>query len=75
MIGTIVKLPFTLLKLVLGTVFKSLHLVMRTGLGTARFVSSRVFGSAFGALAGLMLGNKHVGVKVFTHRKKPKKSA
>ncbi|MFP4417230.1 MAG: hypothetical protein ACOC4C_00305 [Fibrobacterota bacterium] len=69
MIGKIITLPFSILKLALTLVFRLVSTVLSLVFGTIGFVLSRVFGTVFGAVVGLLLGKKHVGIKLFRGKK------
>jgi hypothetical protein len=50
-------------------VFGIFKLIFLLGAGTVKFLFSHVLGTIFGALIGLLLGRKHIGVKIFSHKK------
>lgn len=63
-------LPFWALSNVLKIIVTLIKLIFTIGFGTIRFIASHLFGTVFGALIGFFLGKKHVGVKVFTRKKR-----
>lgn len=72
MIGKIVRLPFWLVGKLLGTALGLVKLIVLAAVGAVRFLFSHVLGSVIGATIGLLLGKRHVGVKLFSGRKKKK---
>ncbi len=61
MLIKILLLPFTLVKNVIGLIFKIITLSFSGVFGIFRFIVSRVFGTVFGALIGFVLGTKFIG--------------
>jgi hypothetical protein len=70
MVAAIVKLPFSFARLGLGIIFSVLSAGIRIVLGVVRFLFSHTFGLVFGALAGLVLGKRHVGIRLFTRKRR-----
>jgi len=69
MLLKIISLPFKILFGILGNAAHGLTFILSSVFKLLEFVLSRVFGTVFGALAGLLLGKKHVQVKLFTHKR------
>ena len=72
MIGKLVRFPFWLVAKVLGTALGLVKLVVLAFVGAVRFLFSHVLGSVIGATIGLLLGKRHVGVKLFSGKRKKK---
>jgi len=72
MFGKIIALPFVIVKNTVGLIFWIIRSLLGILFALVRFLLSHVFGTIFGALTGLLLGQKHVGVKIFTGKKKKK---
>lgn len=70
MLRKTLQLPFWALSNVLKIIVTLIKLIFTIGFGTVRFISSHIFGTAFGALIGFFLGKKHLGIKVFTRKKR-----
>ncbi|MDG5815528.1 hypothetical protein QA601_10585 [Chitinispirillales bacterium ANBcel5] len=70
MICKILSLPFWLLSKVLGTFSSVLKLILSLLGKIVAFAFNRGTGTVFGALIGLILGRKHVGIKLFNRKKK-----
>jgi membrane associated rhomboid family serine protease len=70
MIFKILKLPVWVICRALGSVVTLIRLILSFVFGILRFISSHLTGTVFGALVGLLLGRRHIGVKVFNHRHK-----
>ncbi|MBD3392433.1 MAG: hypothetical protein GF418_10175 [Chitinivibrionales bacterium] len=73
MIGKVIALPFVIVKNTVGLIFWMIRMLFAVIFGLIRFVFSHIFGTVFGALAGFLLGQKHIGIKFFTGKKKKKK--
>lgn len=69
MIGRIICLPFWIISKIAGIIFGSVKLIATIVFGLLRFLGSHLFGAAFGAVIGFLMGRKHVGVKIFNHKK------
>jgi len=69
MIGKIITLPFWIVSKIAGILFGSVKLVLTLVFSVFGFFLSHIFGAIIGATAGFLLGRKHVGVKVFNHKK------
>ncbi len=72
MIGKVILLPFWIVKNTLSLVFGIAKLVVGTITGAAGFLFRHVLGTVFGALVGLLLGSKHIGIRIFPGKKKKK---
>jgi hypothetical protein len=70
MIGKILKLPFWIIARILCTVIGMFKFLLMILLRVTGFAFNHVSGTIFGALAGLLFGRNHVGVRLFTHHKK-----
>ncbi len=73
MIGKLLQLPFLLAGKVLSLAWGSVRIVLGTLIGVVRFLLGHVVGSVLGATIGFLLGNRHIGVKLFPGSKKKKK--
>ncbi len=69
MICRLLTLPFWLLSRLTSLVVGILKLALSLVMGILAFVLNHLIGTVIGALAGLLLGRRHVGVKIFTHKK------
>jgi hypothetical protein len=70
MVGKIVVLPFWLAAKVVGIAGNAIKMVVIVAFRGGRFFVRRVFGGAFGAIAGLILGYRHVNIRLFAGRKR-----
>jgi hypothetical protein len=70
MLGKILSLPVWLISRVLCSVSGILKLIIMLIFGVIGFVFNHITGTIFGALAGLLFGRKHVGLRFFTHHRK-----
>lgn len=70
MILKMITFPFWLLSTVIKFVFRLLTAVFSMGFGTVRLVINRLFSTVFGALIGFFLGKRHIGIKLFTGKKR-----
>lgn len=72
MLGKIIAMPFKVVASIIGLALKIAGILISGILGLLGFVLSRVFGTAFGAVTGLLLGKKHLRLKLFSGHKKPR---
>ena len=70
MLLKLLSLPFYIISQIFSLVFGSIKILLFFIFGLFGFVFNHLTGTIFGALAGLLLGRQHVGVKVFTHHHK-----
>ena len=70
MIGKIISLPFWAISRVLGLFTGILKLLFSSVFSLLRFIFNHLIGTILGAVIGFVLGRKHIGVKIFTHKKK-----
>jgi len=70
MAGKIVVLPIWLLARVIGIAVNTIKLIVIVAFRSGRFFVRRVFGGVFGAIAGLILGYRHVNIRLFAGRKR-----
>jgi hypothetical protein len=70
MIGKALKLPVWIIKIVFKAFFGIIGFILAGSFTILRFVFSRLIGVITGLIAGIVLGSKHVGIKLFTGRKK-----
>lgn len=70
MIYKLLTLPFLIISNLIGFVFGSLKLLATFVIGIVMFVFDHITGIIFGALVGLLLGREHVGVRLFTHKRR-----
>ncbi|MBD3420364.1 MAG: hypothetical protein GF398_09635 [Chitinivibrionales bacterium] len=73
MILKVVLFPVWLIKFALGSVFGIVKFVLGFGFGILSFIFSHTIGAVIGLAAGLLLGNRHVDIKLFPGKKKVKK--
>jgi hypothetical protein len=70
MIGRIITLPFWVISKVFGVVTGTLKLILSILSGMFKIFLIHLFGAAIGAIIGFFLGKKHIGVKLWNHKKK-----
>lgn len=70
MICRILSLPFWIISRFIAASAGALKMVFSLVFSLIAFLVNHLIGTVYGALAGLLLGRRHVGVKVFTHRRK-----
>ena len=75
MIGKIILFPFWLIKTILGSGIGIIRFALGFLFGIFRFIFGHLLGSIFGFVVGLLLGKKHLGIKIFTGKKKVKAKA
>ncbi len=76
MVGKIIRFPFWVICRIAGLISLVLKLIFGLLSGVFRFLFNHIIGTLLGATVGFVLGRKHVGVKLFTHKKKkPQKKA
>ncbi len=68
MVVRILYLPFVVAGKLAGAGMRVLGVTIRHSARACRFVISRVTGAAAGSLIGLLLGQRHVGIRL-GHRK------
>jgi hypothetical protein len=73
MIGKIIALPFVIIKNAFGALFWLLRSLFGVIFAVLKFLFGHILGTVFGAIIGFLLGRKHIGVKLFTGKKKKKK--
>lgn len=73
MIGKLISLPFVLVARVGKFTIWIVKSILGLIFGIFRFFSGRVIGTVFGALLGLLLGGKSIGIKMPWSKKKKKK--
>ncbi|MFP4165408.1 MAG: hypothetical protein ACLFQB_15805 [Chitinispirillaceae bacterium] len=70
MICRILSFPFWLLSRFIAASAGAVKMVFSLLISTFVFLLNHLIGTVFGALIGLLLGRRHVGVKLFTHKRK-----
>jgi len=70
MISKLLALPFWIISSIVGLIFGTFRLIVAFVFGIVMFVFNHITGTVFGALVGLLLGREHVGVRLFTHKRK-----
>ena len=75
MLIKIVLLPFRLVRYFAGFVFGIFKTFFSSIFGIVRFIFGRAFGITIGALIGLLLGSKRVGIRFPWRKKKRDKQA
>lgn len=72
MICKLLSIPVRAVSTIIGFVIGIFKVIISLGFGTFRLIFNRLFGTIFGALIGLLMGRKHIGVKLFTGKKRNK---
>lgn len=72
MIGKLISLPFVLVARVGKFTIWIVKSIIGLIFGVFRFFSGRIIGTIFGALLGLLLGGKSIGIKMPWAKKKKK---
>jgi hypothetical protein len=72
MIGKILAAPFSIVKSLICLVFKFAALGVAMIFGVIRIIFNHSVGAVLGAAIGLLFGKKHVGLKLFSGKKKKK---
>ncbi|MFP4014358.1 MAG: hypothetical protein ACLFVQ_09760 [Chitinispirillaceae bacterium] len=70
MICRILSLPFWIISRFAAASAGALKMVLSLTVSVIAFIINHLIGTVYGALAGLLLGRRHVGVKIFTHKRK-----
>ena len=73
MICKIITFPFWVISRILGSFVGVLKLAVSLVGAVIVFLFNHVLGTVFGALIGLILGRKHIGIKLFSGKKKAAK--
>lgn len=70
MICKLLSLPVKLVSAFISLITGIFKILFSLGYGTFRLIFNHMLGTVFGALIGLVLGHKHIGIKLFSHKKR-----
>ncbi|NLE02089.1 MAG: hypothetical protein GX640_19685 [Fibrobacter sp.] len=70
MIFKLISFPFWILSKIVKLGGSSLKLFLTLIFDLLQFLVSHLIGAIFGAIVGLIFGKKHVGIRLFNHKRK-----
>jgi hypothetical protein len=70
MIGKIITLPFWIISKIVRMAMGTLKIMFSMLSGFLKLFLIHLFGAVIGAIIGFFLGKKHIGVKLWKHKKK-----